>query len=502
VGALVSNDPARKPEVVPDVDLRKLPIGPEEAFVLSRIDGRTLEAGIIHATGLDGERVRRALDRLAHLGAIRFQSSPPQPVTPSPTPPRVSQPVISTPIVRRARSPNLDESALAEPADLDLERKRDVLGLYAELDELSHYELLDVVSTADRKTIKEAYYRAVAIFHPDKYFGKNLGSYKNKLEQIFRRLTEAHDVLTSGETRKEYDEYLVTRNRNRAFERAWFETNATSAPDDSEPPERASATSSFDSPQPVVDITGVPESSSPPPSAATGPSSRPSDPDIRRRAFARKLGAASLPPACAVSAPTSDPAAIREKVAGDLRRQHAERLAQAHQSQLRRYLGAADEALAGGNAIAAATALRIAASLAPDDTELAQRLRAAESRAASDQADSYLAQAQYEERHGKFAEAARAYERVNLGKPSPRISERLAFCLVEANGDARKALEHARRAVIMVADNAQFRITLSRAYLLAGMRQSALGEFERALELAPDDDTIKDWIRRIKRHEV
>jgi DNA helicase HerA-like ATPase len=45
-------------------------------------------------------------------------------------------------------------------------------------------------------------------------------------------------------------------------------------------------------------------------------------------------------------------------------------------------------------------------------------------------------------------------------------------------------------------------LTLGRAYLLAGMRQSALGELERAQQLAPGDDKIKDWIRRIKRQEV
>jgi hypothetical protein len=46
------------------------------------------------------------------------------------------------------------------------------------------------------------------------------------------------------------------------------------------------------------------------------------------------------------------------------------------------------------------------------------------------------------------------------------------------------------------------RVTLARVYLGAGMKESALGEFERASQLAPDDDTIKDWIKRIKRGEV
>jgi hypothetical protein len=34
------------------------------------------------------------------------------------------------------------------------------------------------------------------------------------------------------------------------------------------------------------------------------------------------------------------------------------------------------------------------------------------------------------------------------------------------------------------------------------MRESALKELERAAELSPGDDTIKDWIKRVRRGEV
>ena len=484
MGTLDANESAPKPEVVPNVDMRTLPIGPEEAFVLSRVDGASSEDEIVLATGLDRARVRHALERLATLGAIRFLTPPARPANPSPSPRRVSQPVIITPTVRHR---NIDPAVLAEPVDLDSERKHAVLELFSELDELNHYEVLRVARDADKKTIKEAYYAAVAVFHPDKYFGKNLGSYKARLEQIFRRLTEAHDVLTQTQTRREYDEYLVTRDRNRAFEHAWSALDV----------------SGLSGEMPVPDVTiQTAEASSLPPSSAAFEAERPSDPELRRRALARKLTGSSLPPSGTMSAPPVDAAAIRENAADDLRRHRAERLAQAQHAQLRRYLDAAEAALAAGNAVSAATTLRIASSLSPDDHALSERLRQVEARAASDQADSYLMQAEYEERHGKFAEAARAYERASLGKPSAHLLERIAYCLIEANGDARKALENARRAVASAGENAGYRLTLGRAYLLAGMRQSALGELERAQQLAPADDRIKDWIRRIKRHEV
>jgi hypothetical protein len=43
---------ARTPRPVEGLDMRRLPLGPEEAFVLSRVDGMSSEAEISAATGL------------------------------------------------------------------------------------------------------------------------------------------------------------------------------------------------------------------------------------------------------------------------------------------------------------------------------------------------------------------------------------------------------------------------------------------------------------------
>ena len=34
------------------------------------------------------------------------------------------------------------------------------------------------------------------------------------------------------------------------------------------------------------------------------------------------------------------------------------------------------------------------------------------------------------------------------------------------------------------------------------MKTSAQNEFERAAQLAPNDDTIKDWLKRLRRGEI
>ena len=71
-----------------------------------------------------------------------------------------------------------------------------------------------------------------------------------------------------------------------------------------------------------------------------------------------------------------------------------------------------------------------------------------------------------------------------------------------AERDLRTAGEHARKAVGLAPEDAQCRVTLARIYVAANMKQSGLAEFERAAQLAPKDDTIKEWIRRLKRGEA
>jgi tetratricopeptide (TPR) repeat protein len=116
--------------------------------------------------------------------------------------------------------------------------------------------------------------------------------------------------------------------------------------------------------------------------------------------------------------------------------------------------------------------------------------------------DSYFEQAQYEEREGRFLEAAASYRRASRGKPTPRVLERVAHCLYSGKGDLREAADFAKRARDAAPDDPNLRVTLGKIYFEAGMKQSAAAEFERAQQLAPKDDTIKDWLRRARKGEA
>jgi len=93
---------------------------------------------------------------------------------------------------------------LAEEVDLDLDRRKEILYAEARLAKGTHYELLGLPWNAGADAAKAAYVDRVKIFHPDRYAGKRLGTYRPRLERVFRRLTEARDTLVDDGKRAAY----------------------------------------------------------------------------------------------------------------------------------------------------------------------------------------------------------------------------------------------------------------------------------------------------------
>jgi curved DNA-binding protein CbpA len=95
-----------------------------------------------------------------------------------------------------------------EDVDIDVELQRYVAEACARIDRIDHYELLEVSRDADAKAIKRAYFRLAAVLHPDRFFGKRLGSHKAGLLLLFDRVSLAFEALGSPERRAEYDASL------------------------------------------------------------------------------------------------------------------------------------------------------------------------------------------------------------------------------------------------------------------------------------------------------
>jgi curved DNA-binding protein CbpA len=481
---------SRVPKLLPGQRLTSLQLTPGETFLLSRIDGMVDEHDLALISGLSPPQVSALLERLVGAGAAEF-------VRPSQVP---------------AERPLYDPAELDEAVELEPERRRRVLELFYRIEDLTYYELLDVAENADKKQIKSAYYVLAPEFHPDKYFRKNLGSYKQKIEAIFAKITLAHDVLT-GKKREEYDDYLKLTHRNRSVAASLEQTPREVAAVAAAVAAAAAATVSAQ-PQPGYD------------GAASGPKSRapsePSQPQARaptpaepvrtlspeetlrqrREALARKLTGGQRRPTPA-PAPRGAPAemdpAVAQRVAEAMRLRHEAAVAEAKKAQLSRYLEQGKAALQGGDFAGAANSYRIAASLAPDDLAVQATCTEALRQAAAALAEGYWKQALYEEEHERWAEAALSYSKVCAGRPdSPQAHERVAYTTLMSSTNARRAVEFGRRAVELSPNKPEYRITLSRAYAAAGLEKSAKGELDRALELAPTDAKIQALVAQAR----
>ncbi|MCA9521345.1 MAG: DnaJ domain-containing protein [Myxococcales bacterium] len=78
---------------------------------------------------------------------------------------------------------------------------------YGQINELSYYELLRVEPNTDKRAIQEAYHAASAALHPDLHRSGRTPD-QAAVELVYRRMTEAYDVLKNAEKRRHYDHLL------------------------------------------------------------------------------------------------------------------------------------------------------------------------------------------------------------------------------------------------------------------------------------------------------
>ncbi len=88
-----------------------------------------------------------------------------------------------------------------EKVDIDEARQKEILELSAKLGQGNYFEVLGVPPGSPPDACKRAFHEASKKFHPDRYFGKNLGSFRARLDTLFKALVEANSVLSDPERR-------------------------------------------------------------------------------------------------------------------------------------------------------------------------------------------------------------------------------------------------------------------------------------------------------------
>jgi tetratricopeptide (TPR) repeat protein len=167
-----------------------LPLTPQEAYLLSRVDGVLDLDGLLKLGGASRGAAAKILYALFSSGIIEWKG----------------EDAVLPPAAGLERL-NVEVSAQAPVRALghaDLVRNT-----YRRIDWLTHYELLGVSTEATLEEIQKAYLDRSRNFHPDLRHRPDLQDCGKELSAVFDRLTSAYEILRDPASRAGYDESLT-----------------------------------------------------------------------------------------------------------------------------------------------------------------------------------------------------------------------------------------------------------------------------------------------------
>lgn len=323
-----------------------------------------------------------------------------------------------------------------------------------------HYAMLDVDEDADRTDIQKAYHGLSRRWHPDRYFRKELGDYREKLESVFIAITDAYRTLSNDASRKAYDLERPRRPRKRR------RSSARPAGESTPPTDRPGRRSSL----------------------AEG----------RAAGRSRRLkhgGNAPRPPRKkrTGAATSSGRTPAMSKAMGDMRKQLRRRLKRAKELHAEGL-----EHLEAGNVLKAASALEMATSFDPRNKEYKAAADKARKAARKQQAKSFVALAESAESFANTREAIAHYQKaVDYEVEEARPYYRLGVLLHRVENDSRAALEQLRVAVSKAPTNIDYRMALGELYAELGLKVNAEGQYKRVLAMDKDHAEAKAALKSL-----
>jgi curved DNA-binding protein CbpA len=191
-------------EVAPNVDITKLPLSNEEGVAVARMLGRRVTlAELVREGVFPAGKAEAFIDGLVKKGALVRVGGGASGAQ--------AQRTAATGKVEKGPYDGIVFSAgdLAEACELTEDQKKRILFVEMHIAKWSHYKLLGIKRNAQGADIKAGYFKASKEFHPDAYFRKNLGSYKDRIDRIFRAMKGAYEVLSDPAKRETYDDTAV-----------------------------------------------------------------------------------------------------------------------------------------------------------------------------------------------------------------------------------------------------------------------------------------------------
>ncbi len=181
---------------------------PAEGFMISRVDTPIKLSELIALSGLSELEAMRTLYGLVLGGFIERGQKP-----------NLLQARQRAAVSKTRSAPPPTPDSLPSPGEVSEEtQKADLDAFLARLDSASsHYEVLNVISTAPPERIKNSYYALARLYHPDKFHLQTSSTMHASIESAFARITQAYETLMDAGRRSGYDAKLAALEKSRQF---------------------------------------------------------------------------------------------------------------------------------------------------------------------------------------------------------------------------------------------------------------------------------------------
>lgn len=405
-------------------DATGLDLSAAEGYLLSRIDGSTPWRLLREIGGIPPAEVDDCLTRWVEQGLLDVvgggaAAGGPDPASAGDATPDGGEPhAASAPADEAPAAPvAIDESALDESLDIGLDVQRRILEFEASLARPYH-QLLGIEPGAEPRLVKRAYFKLSKEFHPDRYFRKQIGGYAERLDRIFKKVLEAHEMLSDPELRQVANEAI--------------------------PPEA-----------PPTDAASVPEAT---PEQAGAEGASPETPSKPR--------------------PLTKLERLRQRMPFKI--DHA--AIAARRARADEIFRAAQVSQQAGRLTEAEASIRIAISFDPARAEFKEALGSLRIQAAGDRANKLLAKPSERMSGGELLEALRLLEDVLPYRPhDPALNERAARVCLQL-GKLADGEEYARTLLERNPESSDAHLLLGRIHKERGDREAATAALEKALK--------------------
>ena len=370
--------------------------------------------------------------------------------------------------------------ALDDKGDSDLpdEIRKRIMRKHVKLATQDLFELLDLPIECDKRDVKRAYFKLSKEFHPDRFFGKKLGAYKDMVGEVFRAISQAAEYLGDDTQREEYRAMIRSQREMKDLEESFAKATAAA----------------LEEQRTAVAVAQNAEAAPAGPAAehpSSGFAASPAEARVSGSGKWARKGSGEYPVSPSVTPPVKPPSGSRlvqkmlsKKLGGDggnkARKHFDEGNRQAEQEQW----------------VSAMHNYKLAVTLAPGNTEYENKYIEAQARAAEVQAAAHAKRAEFEKSAGRFDTAARCYEAAIDAFATWEWCVDAVEMFLQIR-ELNKALEYGIKAVELDSASAPAHLALGKVYRERKQLIDAKRAIEHAVSLDPQNQEAKELLKEV-----